>query len=221
MLARAFASLVALSAIGCADVLGIEQASLDPNLGTAVSLNESGDAGSEASAEPQTLCELYCETVLRACDDDESGSFAVYDSRFTCEEQCALMNEGADGDESGNSVQCRLFHALIAERSPGERLTECPAAGPGGDDICGSNCEGYCTLMLATCGGTFESQEACLASCAAVSDLGGYDIGQTAGDSLQCRLYHVGAALASAHHCEHAAGAYPCSTPTPTTDAAG
>jgi hypothetical protein len=220
MLARAFSLLVTLVAIGCADVLGIEQASLDPNLGT-TSLNESADAGGEASAEPQTLCELYCETVLHACDNDEDGSFAVYDSRFTCAAQCELMNAGADGDESGNSVACRLFHARIAEMSPGERLTECPAAGPGGDGVCGSNCEGYCTLMLATCSGTFESQGACLAACATVPDLGGYDIGQTAGDSLQCRLYHVGAALASQHHCAHAAGAYPCSPPETTTDAAG
>jgi hypothetical protein len=208
MVARSVLPLVALCAMACADVLGIDDARMDPALNAATSLESGSDA---ADGPAPTLCEEYCETVIRACSDNESDSFDVYDSPFTCERQCLLLTPGAERDQSGNTVHCRLFHARVAELSRGERLTECPAAGPGGDGVCGANCEGYCTLMLATCSGLFETLDACRASCALVPDVGGYDISQTSGDSLQCRLYHLGAALVSPeHHCPHAAGAYPC-----------
>jgi hypothetical protein len=163
--------------------------------------DESGDAGADL-----TECEHYCATVMQAC----SGPNAVYDSAFTCERQCEFFEVGSAGDETGNTLDCRVTNAEVALRFSGERQTACPAAGPGGDGVCGDNCEGYCTLMQAECG-EYDSRNACLDACRAVPDLGGFDVSIIEGNSVQCRLYHLNAALVSPlNHCPHAAGAYPC-----------
>ena len=121
----------------------------------------------------------------------------------------AAWTRGFRATEAGNSVQCRLNSARVRE-FPGERRTACPAAGPGGDGVCGSNCDGYCQLMLAECPGSFDAAS-CVQSCAATSDPGGFDTSRIEGDSVQCRLYHLQAASVSPrNHCPHAAGAYPC-----------
>ncbi len=181
----------------CDGVLGLEDARLDPLL---------SDAGADA---PKTLCEDYCDTVLDACPADDQ--VAVYDSRLGCLNQCDAFDEGEAEAQTGNSVQCRLSHARLAKIAPGERPTECPAAGPGGNDVCGSNCESYCTLMARFCPESFASPQACQDSCDATPDLGGFQINQTTGASVQCRLYHLSAAVfGPALHCPHAAGAPPC-----------
>jgi hypothetical protein len=207
------AAVVFSSAVlaACSNVLGFEPATRDPLLDAAAS----GAGG--ALAEPSgTPCEVYCATVTEACPDGPPGeSYAQYDSIFTCEEQCRFFPLGSAGDESGNSIFCRLSSAELALRFPGERVTACPAAGPGGDGVCGSNCEGYCALVQAECS-SFESDTACLEACADVPDPGGFNIGQIRGDSLGCRLYHLNAALVSpTNHCPHAAGGYPCAVSRP------
>jgi hypothetical protein len=172
---------------------------------------KSSDAGTEPALSP---CEEFCQVVLAACQNDENGEgHAVYDSSFSCERQCAMFPPGTAGDETGNSLACRLQHARVALDFPGERAIECPAAGPGGDGICGSNCEGYCTLMGQQCG-DFGDAATCPEECADVTDLGGFNVSQFEGNTLQCRFYHLSAALVGpALHCPHAAGAYPCSDP--------
>jgi hypothetical protein len=63
---------------------------------------------------------------------------------------------------------------------------------------------------------TFASESACLTACADVNDLGGYTTSTQAGDSIQCRLYHVSAAsLDPKTHCPHAAGEQICVAPMP------
>jgi hypothetical protein len=146
---------------------------------------------------------------MAACVSVGDERQAVYDSRFSCLKHCEQFPEGAPGDTSGNSLACRQAHATIALAFPGERQFECPAAGPGGNGVCGSNCDSYCTLMAGLCPGTLA--EDCLQSCEAVPDLGGYDVSQIEGNSLQCRFYHLGAATVSPQfHCMHAAGEQPC-----------
>jgi len=223
--------LLALCAGGwlaCADLLGFEAAELDPLAASPAAAPLLGAISADAGAAP-SLCEEYCDSVLAACGPDVDGtSYAVYDSRFTCLYQCLLFAPGGPGDEMGNSVQCRLNSARVALQFPGERRTACPAAGPGGNGVCGSNCEGYCTLMLAECPNAFDAVagglspvEACAQSCAATPDLGGFDTSRIEGNSLQCRLYHLQAASVSPrNHCGHAAGAYPCGLRLESTSAA-
>jgi hypothetical protein len=208
------ALLGSIAANGCADLLGFEPAELDP-------ISIGSDAGTRAPLPPQvtpdagdaapTLCERYCDTVLAACGRDADGtSYAVYDSRLTCLTQCAWLDPGQAGDQSGNSVSCRLNSARLALQLPGERPSACPAAGPGGDGVCGTNCEGYCTLMQAECSAVLDTSD-CATLCPAIPDLGGFDTSQIQGNSLQCRLYHLQAASVSpVNHCPHVAGGFPC-----------
>ncbi len=209
----ALACVALLAGAGaCADVLGFEPATLDPAWigGDAGSARRGSDAP-DAGASAPSLCDRYCDTVLAACGRDEDGTnYAVYDSRFTCMAQCGWLDPGAAVAQAGNSVNCRLSSALVALQFPGERATACPAAGPGGDGVCGTNCEGYCALLSAECGGVVDTSS-CASRCAQIPDLGGFDTSQIQGDSLQCRLYHLQAASVSPlNHCPHAAGGYPC-----------
>lgn len=235
-----WACLGLLGVLGaCGEVLDLQEARLDPTLGAAGAAGGDGvapspgaagagalrDAGADESdgggesdggADPDagTPCERLCSTVLAACPDrasEDAVSYAVYDSRFTCLEQCTRLPLGEPDDQTGNSVYCRLNNAALAELLPGERASACPAASAGGDGICGDNCEGYCVLMAQICPGSFTSAEACRRDCASVPDVGGFDIHDIEGNTLQCRLYHLAAATVSPiNHCPHAAGAAPC-----------
>lgn len=207
----------------CNSVLGIEDAQLDPLLLDAGSGGSSGAAGSGGTAGagdaapdgPLSLCEEYCNTVQAACSDE----FAVYDSLFTCVKECAYLPPGLTNDDGVNTIECRLKHAKLALSLPGERGVECPAAGPGGNGVCGSNCDGYCALVQAICvepsDKQFGSVGECLIACQSVPDLGGYNISIISGNSVQCRLYHLSAAQAGGAllHCPHTGGQPPCAAP--------
>jgi hypothetical protein len=189
------AAAALLIASACAQVLGIDDAELDPLLQT--------DAGDDA------LCQQYCDKVLENCLDEH----AVYPERDTCLGVCAILPAGQQGAETGNSIHCRLTNADLARLEP---ELHCARAGPGGNSVCGENCEAYCLLFEAACQSDFSSrfngQSECLADCRnTVPDLGGYDASIREGDSVQCRLYHVSVAtLAPSEHCGHASGLPPC-----------
>lgn len=181
-----------------------------------------GDAGAAGSSDgpdvPEaTLCERYCDAILAGCTDEH----AQYNDRDACLAACADYPEGTPGDKSGNSINCRLTYASKASSEP---YTYCTWAGPGGDGKCGSNCEGFCTLMLRTCtaestapGDYFASVEDCQTRCQQLPDVGGYNVSDTSlqmgADHVECRLYHVGAAIAEddpTTHCHHAMGLKLC-----------
>jgi hypothetical protein len=157
------------------------------------------------------LCLDYCDTLATIC----TGQNQQYATQIACLAVCEQLQPGNPGAMSGNTVQCRLGLAEQAVRT-GEPSNYCYAAGPGGAGICGSDCEGFCTMMTAKCTqlGTLSQ---CLTSCSFVPDLSRppmnlrYDSSQQSGNSLQCRLFHVSAASVDpAMHCTHAAGQTPC-----------
>lgn len=167
------------------------------------------------------LCREYCDVVLANC----VGSFQVYANRVQCLNLCRVMTPGSAGELTGNTVQCRLGNARLALETA-EPESHCPQAGPGGAAApvpaesggealaglsCSTNCEGLCSAMLAICPEQYTSLPGCLAECGGVPDLGGYNISVGQGNSVQCRLFHLGAAAAAPDpHCLHAAGASPC-----------
>jgi hypothetical protein len=192
---------------GCAQLIDLQDAEVDP----ALESEEYGASSASGAASPE--CEAYCASVMSNCVD----AFAVYKTADVCLHVCAALPAGSDGDEVGNSVACRKRSAELAPAEPGYY---CPAAGPGGNGLCGTNCEGLCALEAAACTGendAWGSAEACLADCAAVPDLGTYSVAADAnmysGNHVQCRLSHASsAAVADADaHCRHAAGDKPCS----------
>ncbi len=195
--------LLALSVVNCSNILGIEDASCDP-------------AVADCQVGVSALCQEYCDTVMANC----SGELSVYIGPEACLSVCGLLPEGSAGDIGVNTVQCRLGQARSAATT-GEPAAHCAGAGPGGEGppdefppgeaaLCGTNCEGLCTLMLGACD-EYSSLDACIEECRAVPDLGGYDTSTTRGNSVQCRLWHASAATREAFpHCQHAAGENTC-----------
>jgi hypothetical protein len=213
----------ALALTSCVAVLGIEDAEVDPQAplgdptgdgaggsGTGGTGGAVADGGVDATPDAeQDPCEAYCNAVMETC----TGARQVYSSLDACRGVCAALPRGAEGDEGVNTVWCRLESAGLAA-STGEPDAYCASAGPGGAEGCGTNCDGYCAVMLATCASEFGSITACRAACEATPDLGGYDVSYKSGDSIQCRLYHASAATLDAEkHCPHAAGEAPCAPP--------
>lgn len=66
-------------------------------------------------------------------------------------------------------------------------------------------CSSYCTDIQAACTGDnaqYASEAECLSSCEGFATTG--TDGDTSGDTLQCRVYHTGAAATDpATHCAH------------------
>jgi hypothetical protein len=201
----------------CNGLLDLDPAHVDPALGARDTGAGASGSGGDASQAP-SLCEQYCSAITEGC----TGERTQYTDRDACLAACPLFPQGNPGDTSGNSIQCRLGYAL---KAPSEPITYCTFAGPGGDGMCGSNCEGFCTLMTAACtptsttaaGDYFESGDDCLATCANVPAIGNYcatDESITGGrDIFECRLYHVAAGIYAddpALHCPHATGKHLC-----------
>lgn len=193
---------------GCRDVISFEEREFDPSL---------ADGGSDG-ATPLT-CEGYCALIDEVC----TGPNAQFSSVDACLPFCSTFEVGQAGATSGNSLACRIQHLEATKAMP--EGSDCAAAGPGGDGVCGSNCESYCTGMMALCPATFETVGDCTAACDPLIECGPYAVPAKTPDdpSIQCRLYHLSAAAvgfldkepgidtsAQITHCPHASGLTEC-----------
>jgi hypothetical protein len=178
----ASAAAVAAVTAGCRQILGIE------------------DRGDDA-----LTCEAYCTTIAMACTGDD----LQYISTDTCMGMCATFPVGIADAGTGNSLACRITQAN-AILAGGEG--SCAAAGPGGDNICGTNCDGFCVGVAAICPDDFKTSLGCQVACAQIPDAvcPAYFVQQDVVpnfDSIQCRLYHLSAATQNAaEHCPHTLG---------------
>jgi hypothetical protein len=198
---------------------GDKSASGGTTVGEAGANNVAGNVG-EGGAPAGSLCETYCDQILAYC----SGPLEQYRDRAQCLKVCNFLPEGELAGEDNNSAACRLRYAGKARYASGTELAAyCRQAGPGGDGRCGSNCEGYCEIMMSVCTENsadvyhFEERAECLDSC---SKLPASDIAYSTsdpqvsdGNHVQCRLFHVTSAamLDTEEHCEHAVGVTLCS----------
>jgi hypothetical protein len=182
--------LVGLALAACQAIAGIEDRKLDPE----ASIGGTGGAPSEQ-------CETYCTTVMDAC----AGKNAVYASTAHCLSVCGKLEPGDPGEPVGNTVECRLRQAKIAKTSEPEET--CRFAGPGGDDVCGSDCEAYCTLYPQICPDkyAYESEASCLQACSGLTDQHRYNLdADHGGDTIECRLVHTASAsIDPVGHCKH------------------
>jgi hypothetical protein len=154
-------------------------------------------SGSGGSGEETPSCEKMCADVMKNCTGDQQ----VYITEDVCLAVCAEFPLGRVSDTSGNTVGCRTYHAGASKDQP---EVHCPHAGPGGDGYCGENCDGYCTLALATCPDEFTDEADCQDACAAFPKHAPFSINQSTGDTIECRLYHVSVATTDADtHCPH------------------
>jgi hypothetical protein len=188
---------IVLSSSACGNVEQAKDVEVDQSHGGESAL-QPGD-GSDPT--PPT-CEAYCDSVMSAC----AGNEAVYVSQSVCLAVCARFEPGEAAEPTGNTLACRALHATLAEHDPAR---ECSAAGPGGGDRCGSDCEAYCALFSRICPELAAEQASvadCRASCAGLVDQPNLDLTRDhGGDTVECRLVHVSAAsVGPIPHCEHA-----------------
>ena len=154
-------------------------------------------------------CDQYCGTYMQVC-----SSVSEYTDAADCVAYCETFGgipAGTTADTTGNSIGCRwnkLKDAAAADFE-GNHEEACIQAGPSGGNVCGTWCENYCHLAIKNCSGEptyFETFNECKSACANFPDDG--IVGDKTGDTVQCRIYHLGAAGddlsgGAAMHCPH------------------
>jgi len=150
-------------------------------------------------------CAAYCTAIAANC----TAANLMYASAGDCMASCGRLAVGTAADTSGNTLGCRLYHANNAAGGAGNANTHCRHAGPGGDGVCGANCEGFCTIVQGSCATQqpppYASMSACMTACAGYATTPPY-VAAATGNNLACRLYHATAASAlPATHCAHTA----------------
>ena len=165
-----------------------------------------GDAGGDTPT-----CAVYCRQITDTC----TGENAQYASEESCLDLCAGYGWPAGSIEvdDDNTIGCRTKHAQYAalaanDGEAAQVAAHCRHAGPTGGDVCGRWCDVYCDAALHICqtDPLYEEIEQCRGVCEGISDEG--LPGDTVGNSVQCRIYHLGAAsdggVAEVAHCPHA-----------------
>ncbi len=140
-------------------------------------------------------CAAYCQTMAARCKNGLGHFNDQYPGGYpdACAEACSHFVTGNAGESTGNSLACRLFGACLAEHDPD---IYCTVAGPGGDGVCGDNCDGFCTLNLSICAGPlaqYASMTACQDDCAKLdfSDTYNTTVDNWSGtkNTFACRMY--------------------------------
>ena len=191
---------LSVTAVGCDDgEMPADSGMDDPDTGMDVPDAPMGDT---------PTCEAYCDTIGMTC----TGDNALYADRDECLDVCTSAGwEAGDpvrtsGPADGNSIGCRTYHGgAPAGEDP---VMHCPHAGETGANVCGTWCENYCGTVMSVCTGDnaqYASMGDCMTACGALDTSG--TIGDVDGDTVQCRLYHLGVAIRgddTGTHCPHA-----------------
>ncbi len=164
------------------------------------------DAGTADDMAPSELCQDYCTSLAQNCEGDD----AAYSTQASCEAVCALLEQSEAETSSSDDdapLQCRARNARVGVEGPGICLVAGPAGreSPADSVKCDDPCNAYCALYVPLCEPKLALDE-CQRQCAAVPDHGGYSLKDNYyGDTVQCRLVHLEAAvLGDTSHCIHA-----------------
>jgi len=199
---------------GCQAIAGIEERTYVP----ADSGANAGAAGANSDEKPSPECVDYCNKAKSSCKVDQAGNTVPSGVLYLSDEAClaTCKHLPLTGDDQ-NSVACRVDQFRLSQT--GEEVQEyCANAGPGGNGVCGSNCENYCQLFKIACRDEFEKYaptsdeddgiSTCIDKCNGLTDTGLFDVtmnGNYLGDTLQCRLVHTSSSLLDPMtHCSHA-----------------
>ncbi len=209
------AALIGGTVVACSSSDDLTTA--DPDAGSNLR-RESGpvdpvEAGAplDSGLPPPASCAKYCDLVTENC----SGDNAQYGSRDECLAVCGHLPLEQPVREpeakTAASVACRQYWADNPSRTSPQAY--CLAAGPFGGNACGDRCTAFCAIVLDACspdGGSapYASQPQCASACAEFSyrdagtDGGGEGpSGPTTGNSLNCRLHHLRAAVFDQARC--------------------
>jgi hypothetical protein len=199
----------ALAACGDDEPAGTD-AGIGTDLGVSVDLGSMLDIGVQVvdggSDAGPGACAAFCSTMQTTC----TGVNVQFADEAACLAACETNNKwpaGTEGATSGDSFACRQYHLGAAAT---DANTHCIHAGPTGGGTCGTLCENMCQLAASNCTSTnaiYASMEECLLSCSEQASDG--EVNATAGDTVQCRIYHLGVAGSSVAnaltHCPHGA----------------
>src|SRR5262249_55562095 len=94
------------------------------------------DAGAPDSGQN---CPAYCAAIHLNC----TGPNLQFSTNDRCLNACATYPVGSASDTSGDTLGCRLHEVAAAHSDPDPH---CVNAGPGGNGVCGTNCDGYCQI---------------------------------------------------------------------------
>ncbi|MCA9713595.1 MAG: hypothetical protein KC468_02760, partial [Myxococcales bacterium] len=164
------------------------------------------DGDGDGDGDGDVSCQSYCELYLSACAD-----LSEYDNMDSCMANCWQWPEGDPGDIDVDSLQCRYYHATVAQDV--DPIVHCPHAGPSGSGVCvaadAPTCQPYCDAFFMNCDmgnlNPYTDPQDCLDTC--MTWYPGAD-GQVDGHTVGCHLYHTIAAGDDAMlHCPHAAPA--------------
>lgn len=154
-----------------------------------------------------TTAEAFCDVQLMTCNATGAtpyNTLAQYSSRAQCIAASSafprdLTGTAASPITGGNTLDCRQYHASVAQQSSALATAHCYHTGAlGGDGVCGTSCQGFCSTVMAACNTTvgglqFASNDECLTYCAT------FPVGSltmpaatTSGNTLACRAYHAG-----------------------------
>lgn len=163
--------------------------------------------GSSATGPVALDCPTYCAAIQAACTMGNQQ----YGDQGTCELACPAFAVGTSGDTAGDTLGCRIHESRLAAAGPAAASEHCRRAGPGGDGVCGENCDGYCDLAMTFCTADkdariYDSRAACLADCRGHGPSAKYTAASPGatdmGNQVACLLFHgVLASLSPGMHC--------------------
>jgi hypothetical protein len=207
----------ASSALGaCQAIAGIEERTYQPVT--------AGAAGADPNQPPSQECVDYCEKAKTTCHTALDGTDVPGGVLYLTDEAClATCQQLLNADPKSISCRVQQLRSVSTGEDP-DRY--CANAGPGGNGVCGSNCQNYCQLFKGVCREQFEKYAptsegddgiaTCVSKCAGLTDTGYFDTTKSAtgnyfGDTLQCRLVHTCSSIvdstlsiANSPHCQHA-----------------
>jgi len=171
-------------------------------------------------------CESYCMSIMMQCN---TTATMQYSSMAQCMAMCPGIPAGTfqPTDVSGDTLACRFYHggnAALAQASMDTtgQLAHCTHAGAFGNGVCGSIQDGLCQIQTTVCTGSnqqYSSYSDCMTQTGSIATTG--NLGDTSGNTIQCRAYHLSAAATStanaAVHCPHIAVASAVCTGTSNT----
>jgi hypothetical protein len=160
----------------------------------------------------------YCDNHIRICGTISTNpTYGMWASVAQCKQVAPKFKPGLKNAQSGNSLDSRNYHVNVAGSSAANQF-HCQHSGVNGKQFCTDSnlavnqalgCDSFCEQNMAICNGTntqFATIGECVRFCTALPAATEAPY-PTAGDSLQCRFYHLQVAAQSASdaatHCPH------------------
>lgn len=199
-------------------------------LAAVVALAACGSSNNNTSQTQSSLATSLCTALAQNCPAGGADDQFENETETQCEDSVKTVYDMAVDNATDDDLTCRLAEAQAAGSDSANRSTHCKNAGPTGGGggttgagKCGSLCDVYCDLQDRNCTSAnpnfvtanltanFTDHTDCLTKCAAeiVTGAGthfstGGTVNKQAGDSIQCRIWHLGKAQAGpSPHCFH------------------